>query len=414
MNGKKYDIVFWAYNAMVVDRCLPLMVSLNKKGYHTLLFYQDYDICGSESPAQELLFRKHNIDILTYSDFLRKSFLLQVTTMGLGIIRNTYLHNKLRGFRFKLLVKKINENLIRGILEHLGHKLNIYDSINVAKHVEYPLGSYYIKKISDDMNIEGIAIPHGIRTHYQQHVDGQKIIDFNEVIVSNEKEREYTKLFCTEYVKDITPIGDPRYDALWKSELRSVFRGKMGNIFSEEGKLKVLYLLPSMEQFGMETEVYSALGKIASMAALSGNIKLFIRPHPRHRHKDKISKTMRKNGLQDFEILGNDPLIAYAEKADYIISPVSSALFDFIPEMAEKVIIYYDFPKADEFTNIFRGYINFFEDIESLSVHLKNGCKNSIVTKEEMERFCDEWAANGQGLDTIIDRYIELIENKLK
>lgn len=412
-NNYKYDVVFWAYNSMVVDRCIPLMVSLNKKGYKTLLFYQDYGMHESLAPAQKLLIERYNLNLLTYEDFLDKPFVVEAATWSIRRIGNTYLRDKLRGLRSKLLTRRIDKDFIRKLLEEFRPRLNIYDTINLATYGEYPIGSFYIKRISDEMGIPGIAIPHGIRTHYKKDIKVEKFVDFNKVVICNEQEREYMESICTEKVKNVIPIGDPRYDSSWKSELSAVFQVEAKGP-SQGGKRRVLYLLPSMEQFGMEEEVYKALAKVASMAALSGDIKLLIRPHPRHRHKDRISKVMRKNGLEDFEVIGNDPLIFYAKDVEYVISPVTSALFDFMPEMYEKVIIYYEFLKEEEFINIFRDKVSFFDDIDSLSDYVKKKKNPPVVSKEHIARSCDEWAANGEGLDTIIDRYTDLIHNEIQ
>ncbi|MFH1411703.1 MAG: hypothetical protein ABIG55_03565 [Candidatus Omnitrophota bacterium] len=425
MNGKdkKYDIVFWAYIDSVVDRCIPLMVKMNKRGYRTLLFYQNYDMFDNNSVAQEKLISKYGLEVATYSDHLKVNPLVGILTFFIKRIPNRFVRNKLRGIRFRFLDKDVNnEKFISGLIEDLGHKLNVFDILEFGKYTNFPYGSYYVKKLSDKQGIKSISMCHGVAAHYKEHRKADRTIDFKTVIICNEKEKEYIAPKCTESDVDIVPIGDPRFDSSWKPEVRSVFADEARKIVPVDDKINILYISPGLEHFHLTDEKYKALSDMASIAASLGYVRLILKPHPRHRYEDRIIKIMKRNGLKDFIILKNDPMIAYADIVDYVVSPVSSAVFDILPEMPEKAVIYDGFSKKERLLNIFDGHVNFFEEAGALKTFIKNSRAlrqtgkdgNTRVCSKDIGDFCNKWVANGEGLDTIIDRYARLIESKIK
>jgi hypothetical protein len=415
MNEYRYDIVFWSYISSSVDRVLPLMVRLKEKGMRPLLFYQDYDMSDNGSPIQDRIIKENGLDVLTYGDFLPGNFKLFLLQRLYTLLPEGFLRNKIRGLRQRILRRYVRRPFLENIFDSIGQKINIFDTIGTDDPL-FPIGSSYIKDIADARGIPVIAIPHGLRVYYRKGLKPRRYLDFETVVICNDDEREYIAGLCKREDTDILEIGDPRFDSGWKEYLRGRFTRPKEEI-SPEGRKVILYLLPAFETLRIAEEKDRALGEMASIVSQLGDVRLLIRPHPRWRQPERISRIMRENGVHDFVITGNDPLITYAEAADRVISPATSALFDFIPEMPGKVIIFDDVSTGIGMRNIFREKVPFFENTRDMGSFLKRdisgpGRDDPGYDPLDMEAFCNRSAAAGKGLDTIIDRYIRLIEEK--
>ena len=55
----KCDIVFWGHVNSIIDRYLPLMVSLKARNIKSLLFYQNYDLEDDLSKVQMKIVKKY-------------------------------------------------------------------------------------------------------------------------------------------------------------------------------------------------------------------------------------------------------------------------------------------------------------------------------------------------------------------
>jgi len=416
MRKKTYDVVFWSYISSSVDRAIPIMERLKKEGVRALLFYQDLDMSYNGSVIQEAMIKRYGLDVMTYGDVVGKKMLTLCLRKFAEMPLGEALRNKVRGLRNRLLWKLVDEKFIERLFDCLGHKLNIFDSIG-KDQVKYPVGSHFIKMVADRRDIATIAIPHGVRVYYKERVDPQKILDFETIVVCNDEEKKDISRICTAGDDGILKIGDPRFDSGWKAELREVFRKKRPYGRPERNK-RILYLLPAFETIQLSKDKDSALADMASIVSGLDNVELLVRPHPRWRLVGRIADIIKKNGVKDFTIIGDDPLITYVDTVDYVISPATSALFDFLPEEPGKVIIFDNVSGARNIRNIFRGKVDFFEDIASMRDFLRGRLASGGGVPLEhkygnVEDFCNRCVANGQGLNTIIDRYVRLIKERL-
>lgn len=411
----RYDIVFWAHGHNETERYLPLMVSLQKKGIRTLLFYQNYNFRNGLSITQQEIVKKHNLDILDYSYFLKNSLILKIVTIFVNMfaaLKISFLYNKFIGLRSKLMRLNMREEFINKVLAVLRPKISFFDTISLASYRDYPYGSYYIKKLSDQLRIKSLSIHHGGTGHLLRYRnDRKKGIDFYKIYVPNDYEKQAHKEICINENVEILSLGDPRFDTSWKNEIKRLFSSKVEmkikrlNIKTE---LKLLYLSPNLEHIGEESAKYKNLDDIVRLCERLGNITLLIKPHPRYRNEGKIRHVMTKNNFRNFFILDDSPLACYLNQVDFIVSLTTSALHDVLPEGYKKVIIYDNFSEAAGIVNIFREDFNYFNTYQKLFDFLKERmiCRRDMPADENKDEkildFCRKWTAADKELDTVI------------
>ena len=414
--NRKYDIVFWAHGKPEVDRFIPLMVSLKERGLKSLLFFQNYDFRDELSHVQKEMFIRYGLDAMDYSHFLRGALLLEAVTLFVKLfgrmIRVKLFHNKLRGLRTKLLKPYITEGFIRDIICNLGQTISFFDNLYLTKHVDYPYGSYYIKKISDEKGIKCLSITHGgsVYTGDIRNYQGS-VLEYYKLYVPNRYEKWSFERQRVDETTKVLALGDPRFDGKWKNSIKKLFSAELDEKIKEmdlKKGLKILYLAPNIEALGKGTcdeSKYQSLYEIGMMCRKLDDANLLIKPHPRYRDEVKIKKVMAKAGLSNFFILEDDPLVLYMDHIDYIVSPGTSALGDFLPEGYRKIIILDNFFPMAGVENIFKKVFQYFDSYEEFEEFIR---KNNLVGSsrdvqhEEVLSFCREWIAGDREMDAIV------------
>jgi len=402
-------MVFWGHVSNGIERYLPLMVSLKDKGLKPLLFYQNYDFKDGLSRMQIKTIQAYGLDVMDYSRFLKGDLSLRTITFFVNIFKYTtrcrFFYNKLIGLRSKLLQLRINENLIGRMLRELMPTIGFFDNISLVEYCAYPYGSYYIKKVSDQLGIKSFDIFNGMPNHPLKLA--RKYIDFDRYYVPHEHEKQK---YYAEHIERDAPIlvfGDPRFDTNWKESIKRVFSEDVKKNIERMGiksKTKILYICPNLECIGGDSEKYRNIADIARAAKTLGNTALLIKPHPRYRYEDKIRLVMKDSGFNDFFILEDDPLVCYLEHVDFIISVATAAFFDFLPEGHKKIVVYDrgDFCQSTSLVNIFKEGFNYFNNYDDLLAFLKG--KNAAGSMHpDIEGFCSKWVAGGNGLDTVVE-----------
>lgn len=419
-NKKKYDFVFWSHVSNGIERCLPLMVSLKEKGARPLMFYQNYNYRDGLSRAQMKIVQAYGLDVMDYSFFMRKDIILKTISLFVEFfkyLKCAFLRNKCIGLRSKLLKLKMTEKFIREMLTGLSPAIGFFDTISLVKYVDYPYGSYYIKKISDELGIKSFDIFNGLPC-YPLELE-QKQLNFDRYYVPHEHERQK---YYAEHIEKDTPIlvfGDPRYDTNWKKSIKRVFSEDVRKNIGQMGvssKTRILYICPNLETGRADAEKYRNISDVVRAAKELGNAALLIKPHPRYRYEDKIRRVMREVGFNDFYVLEDDPLVCYLEHVDFIISMITSAFFDFLPEGHRKIVIYDigDFwQSAGIVVNIFKDGFNCCNKYEDLLAFLKARGERSCI-HEDISQFCRKWMAGGNEPDTIIENMANDILNEFK
>ncbi|MGB2630981.1 MAG: hypothetical protein WBD17_07135, partial [Candidatus Omnitrophota bacterium] len=219
-------------------------------------------------------------------------------------------------------------------------------------------------------------------------------------------------------------LGDPRFDSRWKDTLKEISRES--NALSDPRfsckSIILLYLCPNLEQIRFDSQKYQDLVDMAQMTKGLSNGFLLIKPHPRYRNENFIKKAMKRAGLKDYAILADDPIIAYADKVDFVISSATSALFDFLPEYRDKVLIYDNFMKKRGLRNLYEGYVRFFEDYTDMSFLLQvySAEKKSDVKLPTEEKIpcigilCNRMIAGGGTPGKIVDSYCDILIKELE
>jgi len=428
MDHAEYDIIFWAHGHNETERFLPLIVSLKERGIKTLLFYQNYDFRDGLSCVQQKIVGRYGLDILDYSYFLRNDPLLRLTTLFVKMfsraLKVKFLYDKFRGLRTKLLRPRITEKFIRKIILGFGQRISFFDNLYLTEYTDYPYGSYYIKKISDESGIKCLSITHGGSVYIGKVKNCKEVfVHFDKIYVPNSYEKEsFEEQRRYPGATEVLPLGDPRFDIKWKSSIKELFseevRKKIEKMRFKNG-LKILYLAPNIEARGKGTSdatKYQSLREIAKICSSSGNISLLIKPHPRYRNEGKIRKVMAKAGLRDFFILEDDPLISYLDYVDYIISPGTSALGDILPEGHRKIIILDTFFPPAGVENIFKEHFTYFDSYEGVDDFLRGKIAGNRDMENETDKillFCRKWIAADKRLDAIINNLTDDICNEV-
>lgn len=423
----KYDIVFWGHVNNGIERYLPLMASLKKKKFKPLLFYQNYDFSDGLSGVQLDIIDKYGLDVLDYSYFLKDDLILKVISFFVRLFRvskiNTF-YNKFRGLRSKVLKPKITEQLVRKILLELGPKISFFDNISLVKYVDYPYGSYYIKKLSDELGIKTVSICHGGTVHKPKMAAISKnSIDFSKIYEPNFYEKEWDEMHVCRKDTEVLSVGDPRSDQNWKKAVKGIYSQKIDRKIRKMGigsGFNILYLCGNTEQFGREEQKYKDIADLTRLCREIGNATMLIKPHPRYRMEKKIRKTMRGQNFKNFFILGDDPLICYQDHVDLFITLGTSAIQDLLPESYRKIIIY-DTIYADlGLKNVFSEILPTFNNYGELSDYVKKYVagkllfQNSEDAREKAVSFSKKWIAAGNEPDAIVEAITNDMINDLK
>ncbi len=417
-DAPRYDVIFWGHISNGIERCLPLMVSLKEKGLKPLLFYQNYNFRDGLSGLQIRIVQAYGLDVMDYSHFLKRDLLLRIITFFVNMFKHTarcmFFYNKFIGLRSKLLQLRINEGFIGRMLGELRPRIGFFDNISLIEYCAYPYGSYYIKKVSDKMGIKSFDIFNGMPNHPLKLE--RKYIDFDRYYVPHEYERQK---YYAEHIERDAPIlvfGDPRFDTNWKENIKRIFSEDIRAGIKRLGigsKRKILYICPNLECIGGDSEKYRNIADVARAAKALGNTALLIKPHPRYRYEEKIRLVMKKNSFKDFFILEDDPLICYLEHVDFIVSLATAAFFDLLPEGHKKIVIYDrgDFCQSTTLINIFKEGFNYFTGYDDFLAFL-NGKNAAGSAHPDIEGFCRQWIAGGNGLDTVVENMSSDILNE--
>lgn len=210
---------------------------------------------------------------------------------------------------------------------------------------------------------------------------------------------------------EITVLGDPRFDMKWKKELKHLLEGHFG-AGVKKNMLNVIYIGSNLQGFGMGGRGLEEVSDIAQVFSQLGNVNLLIKPHPRSRSNRDIKGIMDEHNFKNYTILSDEPLLAYACSADLVISSLSSAVNDILPEYPEKLVIYDKFSSDLGLENIYKKDFSYFHAKEELYDFLKkrtyNGDRNKVI------KFCEKWVGGGDSLDGIVDRYCNNITRLLR
>ena len=421
-----YDIVFWGHVNNGIDRYLPIMAGLKKKGIKTALFYQNYDCENDLSFVHQGLIRKLGLDVIDYSSFLNSDFVLKVVSFFVKLfkyLRIVSLYDKCWGMRSKLLKSRMTEKFIKGVLERLKPQINFFDNIALTTFRDYPYGSYYVKKISNDMSIRCFSVCHGGTVHIPKAIDDPVTTwDYEKIYEANDYEKEWDEKMYVGSATKVLTLGDPRFDLIWKNQIKDLFSGNIQEKIAKmrlDGKLKILYVCPNLEAFDREALKYRNLKDIVRLVKEIGNATLLIKPHPRYKNKKKIQKAMRQVGLADYFILDNAPLVCYLDHVDFIVTGGSSALQDVLPEGYNKVVIYDDFGHTEGLRNIYSDDFAYFEKYQDLHEYFMQKAADNYSAVDEdkytkAKLFCEKWNAGGKSLDTVISDITADITEELK
>jgi hypothetical protein len=362
--------------------------------------------------------KKYGFNVMSYSFFLKSDFILKLFSVFVRLfklLRIEFLYNKFRGLRSKLLKTRINEDFIRKIIILLEPRICFYDNIGLISYGEYPYGSYFIRKVSGERDIKNFSICTGGSSYLfeiNRVFKPEEKLNYDRIYVPNEQyeKKVYTARSESEKAQ-VLALGDPRFDSGWMKELKETFAGDVKNklkFCNLEGKAKILYLCPNLEWIEAQGEKYSNLRDIAILAKEMGCF-LFVKPHPRYRNTNILRSLMKKIRFEDYYILDDDPLIAYVDYVDYVISFATSAVNDFLPGGYKKVIIYDNFFEKKGVENIFKNDFNYFDNYASLSKFLKEIIKEKKEIEygegklEQITQFYKNWACAGRDPATIIE-----------
>jgi hypothetical protein len=424
-NNLQYDVVFWGHGLNDIDRYLPIMIALKNKKIRPLLFYQNYRADDELCFLHKEIIKKFDLEVKDFSSVFDKSTVLMLLSFFVSICRVKLLRNKFRGLRSKVLLRKINRAAMEDFIKMTGHKVNVFDFITINESLNYPYGSFYIKDVSTHLGIKNIAIPHGSFTYIADHMfTDQDKLNFDKIFVSSALHKRSMEENCVDKGVPVLALGDPRYDTNWKKTLNNVLTGTMSyecrKVFKK--RLNILYYCPNFEQVGLESYKYSNLEEVSRIVnGIDGGF-LIIKPHPRYRNEKLIRKVLSRVGLKDYQILSDDAPLCYNDYLDFVISPSTSAFFDFLPEYHDKIIAYDSFMKRYGIKNIFEGHVKCFNDYKELKKYIESyadknkKCEKRAEGKPNLEviNFCSEIVAGGGAQDAVVDRYCEHIIKELE
>jgi len=420
---KKYDIVFWAHGHNEIERYLPLIVSLQKKQIKVLLFFQGFNSVYGLSEVEKKIIAEFSIETMDYSYFFKDNLMFSLLTVFSGVFKMVGLGRKYSFFIRDLFKHRIDENLIERVLSELAPKISFFDTLSLVKYADHPYGSYYLSKISKEKGIKRFAVCHG-STPYTMDSRISRKKDFDRYYVSNKCEKKR----CIDYdVKEdvtILDFGDPRFDRKWKDVINDIFTSnilaKMGSV-KNKNSVNIIYVCPNLEMLKKEDAKYLNLDKVIKAIKNIGNTNLLIKPHPRYRSEKMIKSIMKANKFDDYIILDNDPLICYLDSVDFVVSMLTSAIYDLLPEGSKKIIIYDDFSEFHEIKNLFKDDFIFFNKIEDLEGYVKYYKENGTISNmkeldfNKIEQFCNKWIAGGDSplrtVEKITEDVIDQIQN---
>jgi hypothetical protein len=420
---KKFDIIFWGHVNNGIDRFLPLIQELERKQVKCLLFWQNYDFIDGLSAAQIKIVQKYSINICDYSIFLGGNIFLRLVTLFIrlfrDVVKSKFLKNKFIGLRSKLLKVFINESFVRRIIIEFEPKICFFDNISLSEFCDYPYGSFFVKKICDEMNLRTFSISHGGTTHIpKSNIAHNSTLNYNRIYEPNVYEKEWDILMYKCREQDVLVLGDPRFDQGWKKQIKDLYSDVVFHNLKSIKKgnfIKVLYLATNLEQIYEEEAKYKNLEDVVKLTkAMKGF--LLIKPHPRYRNEHIIRKLMKRNSFQEFCILDDDPLICYEDHVDLVISMGTSMLQDILPEGHYKVVIYDNLCDSLGMKNIFKDSFSYFDNYCSLFEYIKNrklGDAPDPRKTEEVKCFCRKWVGGDSSLNGIIARITDDIKEEL-
>jgi hypothetical protein len=426
----KYDVVFWTFGNIDVERFIPVLAELNKKNLRTLLFYQDYNYRYGLSLTNQKLIDVFGINIMDFSFVLRENVLLKTADFFAGFFKRTrirFLHNKFKGLCSRLIERRIDEALAEKILEDLAPVVNVFYPLYIKKETRYPYGCYFLKKMSREKGIpcfalQGgtFALQNGTKNGLNEEPGINGTTDFDKYFVPNIREMERTRRKHKGVNTDIVISGDPRFDLRWKNEIKDILGDGIEDKIKGmdiRRKFKVLFLVSSFECFGTASSKEKNLESVIKAIKVQKDSFLLIKPHPRYRAEDEIRVIAAKYDFHDFCILDDDPLLCYMRHVDLVISSFTSALIDTLPEWYDKVLIYDDFSKEMGLDNSFKDIFPFVETPEALCQFLEKKVNDGSRTNRgehdkniNIDDFLRKWVAGGNDQDGIISGIADHIE----
>ncbi|MFA6635546.1 MAG: hypothetical protein WCV56_00350 [Candidatus Omnitrophota bacterium] len=411
----KYEIVFWGHVNNGIERYLPLMVSLKRRGVNTLLFYQNFDYKDYFSKSQIRIIEKYDLQVKDYSSYMGKDIFLRCANSAKKFFKKigiSFFYNKFNGLCSKLVKKNVNEELVAKMFAEFGHKISFFDDIHICKDTDYPYGSYCIKKMSDERRIKSFSICPGGTVHMPKSVkiDHVELI-FDKIYAPNAYEKEWNeKVYQCGPSQNIISIGDPRNDLNWKKEIESLYKHDVDRKIrdlSSGPKFKILYVCGNLENFNKIDQKHNDLRDMGRLSKEIGNISLFIKPHPRYRNENIIRKIMSKMGVKDFHILKNEPLICYRDHMDLFITSGTSAIQDLLPGSYKKIALYDTIQRELDLKNIFSDILPCFNSYETLYAFVEKIVSGAgyvdNLAEEEVINFCKKWVAANDELDKVIE-----------
>ena len=295
------DIIFFGTLTIEIERFLPIMIGLKKKGVRTCLFYQNYDYRDYLKDWFPLIM-KHDLFVVDFSWYIHG-----FTLWAISKLIQKFPHNKLRGLRTKIMKRKVTEKLMLDIFADLQPKMIVMPDMDLNEYREYPYGAYYASRIAKAFGIKRIAMWHGGCGDIDLKRKPENCFDV--YLLQN-------KAQCLEFQGANTVVlGDPAFDKKWKKEVKE-FLGERR--FVEH---TTLYVCSNPEH-----------GDFPGLRKPKG--KLLIKPHPRYNDIQPIKNALKKRNIHNYEIV-TERIIKY--KVDHIMSPFTSALFDMLPEYKDKL-----------------------------------------------------------------------------
>ncbi len=423
-----YDIIFWGHVANGIDRYLPVMAGLKKRGKRPLLFYQNYDWRLGLSRCQKKIISRYGLEVVDFSFFLPNAPILRLINLSAIIfkaMRIEYLYNKSRGLCSRLLKRRINQGTLEKIITRFKPRISFFDNIGLSKYIDYPYGSFFAKKVSDGLGLKTFSICTGSSSYLEEtnkaYSDDQKL-NYGKIYVPNEiYEAKVYRNRSVDKNTEIFVCGDPAFDTGWKNAIREIYspevNAKVKKMRLGSG-LRILYLCANTECIGQESEKYKNLKDVAGIIKGLERAVLLIKPHPRYRNERKIRQAMAAIGFKQYRVLDEDPLICYLDLVDCIISFATSAVNDFLPEGSAKIAIYDNFFEKRKVENIYKKDFNYFSSFDQINAFLRNlhcqpGLKEGAGEKERIGRFCRTWISGNRDFDKIAESISEDIVGEL-
>ena len=424
----KYDVVFWAFDNISAERFIPVIVELNENGIKALLFYQHYNYRRELSLFNQALINTYRIEVLDYSHYMKNNVFLKITdflsTLHCQNENLSGIHNKVRGLSARLIRSNMSARLSENIINDLSPGISFFYNVHLRGPREYPYGSYYLRETMKERNIPCYSMLGGVTRRLSSGFRKSTLTDYDKYFVPNENDMEKCKRKRHDDTVGIFVYGDSRFDLLWRTKLKNVFSKyfKETASFREPNNIfRIIYLMPNLECVGMGNLKYRNLEDVMNAVKNLKNSVLLIKPHPRYRDENKIREIAFKNGLNNYRVLEDVPLVCYSDYADMVISSFTSALFDMLPDKGHKVVIYDQFFNMDNVINIHENNFRFIKTSQELKVFLANiesdeaGLRKSLFSGQDGSyEFFRKWVSGGKDPTMIISSIAEEIIRGLR